>query len=301
MTIFSCRVAASLHDVLDLYEHLDEATTLFYAANVFLGLEHLHNVCDVAYRNVAPEAIMLGADGYALLMDLRFAREVDTNKLFDVCGLTPYLAPEQVSGQGHGQAVDYWALGILVYEMLTGETPFSDSTIKESEEAIYERIASHLTGELVYPDKFSFELVGVLDRLLEPLPSNRLCTSKAFRECEWIMESGMQWGQLESGAMRAPFADAMSARIDEARKAFQPSSCLTAAPFRGNEQWFDGFTSQLKEEIAQSFTQRPRRVRAPSEEWSPPLPGGTPEADPAAASARAKMKAKSLNHAASPQ
>jgi serine/threonine protein kinase len=143
MTIFSCRVAASLHDVLDLYEHLDEATTLFYAANVFLGLEHLHNVCDVAYRNVrtkplrprarsqagtrhvglsaecpptlggplvcslsarvpslnvqvAPEAIMLGADGYALLMDLRFAREVDTNKLFDVCGLTPYLAPEQV-------------------------------------------------------------------------------------------------------------------------------------------------------------------------------------------------------------
>jgi hypothetical protein len=221
-----------------------------------------------------------------------------------------------------------------------------------AEEAIYERIASHLTGELVYPDKFSFELVGVLDRLLEPLPSNRLCTSKAFREwcahggwrgphtphdiprhpttphdtpplqpaheppycvrtltrrrapcacSEWIMESGMQWGQLESGAMRAPFADAMSARIDEARKAFQPSSCLTAAPFRGNEQWFDGFTSQLKEEIAQSFTQRPRRVRAPSEEWSPPLPGGTPEADPAAASARAKMKAKSLNHAASPQ
>ena len=125
-----CRAAATLHEVLQDYGPFDEATALFYAANIFLGLEHLHNTCDVAYRNVTPEAIMLGADGYALLMDMRFAREVsdnfcigcgnanahshraipaslwsmvrtrfeqvDATKLFDLCGLSPYLAPEQV-------------------------------------------------------------------------------------------------------------------------------------------------------------------------------------------------------------
>ena len=74
---------------------------------------------------------MLGVDGYAVLMDLSNAKEVDSNKLFDLCGLSPYLAPEQVSGVGHTHAVDYWALGILIYEMLTEKTPFADAGMPE--------------------------------------------------------------------------------------------------------------------------------------------------------------------------
>ena len=98
LTLFRTRVAADLHTALQDYGPFDESTTLFYAANIFLGLEHLHK-CDVAYRNINPEAIMLGENGYALLMDMRFGKEVDNNKIYDLCGLTPYLAPEQVSGR----------------------------------------------------------------------------------------------------------------------------------------------------------------------------------------------------------
>ena len=135
ITIFKCRLACSLHEILEGYGPFDEGTTLFYAANIFLGLEHLHNVCDVAYRNVTPEAIMLDSHGYCVLMDLRFAKEVDKNNLWDLCGLSPYLAPEQVSGIGHNSAVDYWSLGILIYEMLTEHTPFASGTQSKQESA----------------------------------------------------------------------------------------------------------------------------------------------------------------------
>lgn len=239
MTIYKVRVATGLHEILQDYGPFDEATALFYAANVFLGLEHLHE-CDLAYRNVNPEAIMLGMDGYAVLMDMGFAKEVDSNKLFDLCGLTPYLAPEQVSGLGHTHAVDYWALGILIFEMITEKTPFA--VAGGTEEAIYSRIASHFTGALVFPDAFSLELVGILDRLLDPVPAQRLSTGKAFRSNPWL--EVVVWDQLEKGTVPAPFgpevAKLLSAHIQQGA-----AKCLPSGPYTGSAVWFEGFTSQL--------------------------------------------------------
>jgi len=251
LTVFNCTVVASLHDVLGDYGYFDEATTLFYAANVFLGLEHLHNVCDVAYRNVTPEAIMLREDGYAVLMDLANAKEVDSHKLFDLCGLSPYLAPEQVSGVGHTHAVDYWALGILVYEMLTEKTPFAEVGVPE--EAIYAKIASHFTGALAFPDAFSLELVGILDRLLEPSVQHRICTSKAFRENPWMQV--VNWPLLEGCQVPAPFAPEMAKSVAD-KIAAGAAKVLKSPPYQGSTQWFDGFTSQMDANTAMSFSRK---------------------------------------------
>ena len=247
LTAFKTQVATGLHEALQDYGPFDEATTLFYAANIFLGLEHLHG-CDVAYRNVTPEAIMLGPDGYAMLMDTRFAKEVDGGKLYDLCGLAPYLAPEQVSGMGHTHAVDYWALGILIFEMMTERTPFAGSS-NLVEEEIYSRIASHFPGALVYPDVFSLELVDILDKLLEPSTAQRLSTSKAFRSNPWL--EVVKWDELERAAVTAPFASEMAKLLAEHLQK-GPKKCLPEPPYSGSS-WFDKFTSQLDPASSQSF------------------------------------------------
>jgi len=96
----------------------------FYAAGVILGLDHMHNK-DIAYRDMKPENCLIDRLGYPKLVDFGFAKIIET-KSFTLCGTPEYLAPELVLGRGHTKAVDYWALGILLYEMQAGYSPFSD-------------------------------------------------------------------------------------------------------------------------------------------------------------------------------
>lgn len=252
LTLFAgTRVATGLHEALQDYGPFDEATSLFYAANVFLGLEHLHKV-DVVYRNVTPEAIMLGADGYAMLMDMHFAHELDGEKLYDLCGVSPYLAPEQVSGTGHTEAVDYWALGILIHEMMTEQTPFAKPNGKEpsgltEDEAIQARITAHYTGSLNYPEKFSLELVGILDQLLEPIVAQRCKTPAAFRKHPWL--SVVNWTMLENATVPAPFGPEMGKLCVE-HASMGPAKCLPGDAYTGGSTWFRTIARRSSEEHA---------------------------------------------------
>ena len=95
----------------------------FYAGSIVLALEHLHSE-GLIYRNLVPENISIDMYGYVQLMDLHFAFKLDDPPAQDYSGRADYLSPEQVSGQGHSLPVDFWALGVLVYEMLTGSGPW---------------------------------------------------------------------------------------------------------------------------------------------------------------------------------
>jgi serine/threonine protein kinase len=77
---------------------------------------------DIVYRDLKPENIMIGGDGYKLI-DFGFAKVV-TKRTYTICGTPEYIAPEILLNQGHGKPVDWWTLGILVYEMLAGYPPF---------------------------------------------------------------------------------------------------------------------------------------------------------------------------------
>lgn len=90
----------------------------FYAANLVLAIEYLH-ARDVVYRDLKPENILLGADGYVKLADFGFAKQVK-DRTYTVCGTPEYLAPEIITASGHGKAVDWWALGVLLFELLAG-------------------------------------------------------------------------------------------------------------------------------------------------------------------------------------
>eukprot|EP00977_Amphora_coffeiformis_P004576 scaffold987_cov183-Amphora_coffeaeformis.AAC.4 len=94
----------------------------FYAACILESLAHLHQR-SICYRDLKPENILIDQRGYCVLVDLGFAKIV-VDKTYTLCGTPEYLAPEIILSKGHDKGVDYWAYGVLIYEMLVGRSPF---------------------------------------------------------------------------------------------------------------------------------------------------------------------------------
>ena len=104
---------------------INSLSTKFYCTQIILAIYHLHKH-SIVYRDLKPENVLIDKDGYAKLTDFGLSKEnikgnFDTKTL---CGTPEYLAPEIVDRKGHGFAVDWWSVGCIVYEMLTGQPPF---------------------------------------------------------------------------------------------------------------------------------------------------------------------------------
>jgi len=117
----------------ELFKHLSDARRFnedrvkFYTAQIALALGYLHK-SKILYRDLKPENILLGLDGYILLADFGLAKinmvSESGEEPNSFCGTPEYLAPEMIVGSGHDHTLDWWALGILIYEMIIGIPPF---------------------------------------------------------------------------------------------------------------------------------------------------------------------------------
>lgn len=115
----------------ELYSHLrrskafDLSVYQFYAVEIACALHHLHQL-KIVYRDLKPENILLTREGHIRLTEFSLAKQLDVAKgqTFTLCGTPEYLAPEIILGQGYGTSVDWWAVGILLYEMTMGFPPF---------------------------------------------------------------------------------------------------------------------------------------------------------------------------------
>lgn len=145
----------------------NENTSRFYAAEITLAIEYLHDVHGIAYRDLKPENILLAADGHLKLVDFGFAKQVDNRETYTLCGTPEYLAPELIHNSGHGLAVDWWALGILIYEFLAGQPPFWDNNPLR----IYEQIVE---GHLRFPQSMPVSARAIVAALCRTNPSERL-------------------------------------------------------------------------------------------------------------------------------
>jgi len=147
---YAYRTPSTLNLVMDfcnggeLYYHLSrvgrfsESRAQFYAAELTLALEHLHSY-NIVYRDLKPENVLIACDGHIMLADFGLSKEgikTCTDGTDTFCGTPEYLAPEVLFRKGHGTAVDWWSLGVLVYEMLTGLPPWYSKNRKKMFEGI---------------------------------------------------------------------------------------------------------------------------------------------------------------------
>ncbi|KAK0487382.1 kinase-like domain-containing protein [Armillaria novae-zelandiae] len=158
----------------ELFHHLqreqrfNEERSRFYSAELLLALEHLHEL-DVVYRDLKPENILLDFTGHIALCDFGLCKlNMKANdKTNTFCGTPEYLAPEILNGHGYNKTIDWWTLGVLLYEMMSGLPPFYD----EVTDKMYEKI---LRDPLVFGPEIGGEAKSILTGLLNRDPTQRL-------------------------------------------------------------------------------------------------------------------------------
>ena len=187
----------------------------FYASNVLTALEHMHSR-GVAYRDLKPENLIIDAEGYIRVIDLGFAKKiVDGEKRNTICGTPEYIAPELVLSRGHCKAVDIWAFGILLFELLTNKTPFEASEPTE----MFAKIANPKEFlKNAFPKKFHKKSRVLIESLLEEIPVKRLgCRKDGIQELwdnGWF--DGFTADLIERKALVAPFVPKMKGPLDVA-------------------------------------------------------------------------------------
>lgn len=181
----------------------NSATSLFYSAEIVSVLEYLHST-NIVYRDLKPENLMLDQEGHLKIVDFGFSKKV-TDKTWTLCGTPEYLAPEIIQSKGHDKAVDWWALGILLYEMLAGYPPFFD----DNPFGIYEKI---LSGKIDWPrhiDQISKELIK---KLLVQDRTKRLGNIKNGTEDvkrhRWF--KSIDWDDVDKRKLKAPIVPKIS-------------------------------------------------------------------------------------------
>lgn len=158
----------------ELFFHLSRAGRFsegrcrFYTSELLLAIGHLHAL-DIIYRDLKPENVLLDTDGHVKLTDFGLSKEGITDNISaqSMCGTPEYLAPEILNKLGHGKAVDWYSLGALMYEMLTGLPPF----YTKDREKLFARIRR---GELTYPVYITPHAKAIVQSLLMRDPNRRL-------------------------------------------------------------------------------------------------------------------------------
>jgi len=190
----------------ELFFHLksngrfSEERARFYSAEIVLALECLHKHT-IVYRDLKPENVLLDEQGHIRLVDFGLSKEgiTKTNLTHTFCGTPEYLAPEVIHGGGYGLPVDWWSLGTLLYEMLTGLPPFYNQNLH----VMYEKI---IRAKLHYPAYLSANARGILQALLDRNPKTRLGSINDAADVKaHPFFAGLDWGKLERLELSAPF------------------------------------------------------------------------------------------------
>jgi cGMP-dependent protein kinase len=224
--LFRTAVVTDLGSLLrtyaDKFTNNTEMITYIMAC-IVSALETVHGL-GIIYRAVHPESLHVDALGRIILMDFRVSKlgaRSESFRTFTVCGVSDYLAPEQISQTGHGFAVDLWSLGVLLCELATGQHPFASS----SEVATYSKVSSFGSPSfpsLTFPDNISLDIRGMVNALLAPLPGNRLGANGLSSVKSHALFSKLDpvpnWDRIALGNVPSPLASIAAVEMEEISK-----------------------------------------------------------------------------------
>ncbi|MBN3301111.1 cGMP-dependent protein kinase 2 [Amia ocellicauda] len=179
----------------------DEHTAKFCIGCVTEAFDYLHRSGTV-YRDLKPENLMLDSEGYVKLVDFGFAKKIGCGqKTWTFCGTPEYVAPEIILNKGHDFSVDFWSLGILVFELLTGSPPFSGTDQMMTYNLILKGIE-----KIDFPKKVTRRPEDLIRKLCKQNPTERLGNLKNgitdIKKHRWF--TGFNWEGLKSRNLMSP-------------------------------------------------------------------------------------------------
>uniref|UniRef100_A0A8C9VTX8 cGMP-dependent protein kinase n=1 Tax=Scleropages formosus TaxID=113540 RepID=A0A8C9VTX8_SCLFO len=189
----------------------EDSTTRFYTACVVEAFAYLHSK-GIIYRDLKPENLILDHRGYAKLVDFGFAKKIGFGKkTWTFCGTPEYVAPEIILNKGHDISADYWSLGILMYELLTGSPPFSGPDPMKTYNIILRGI-----DMIEFPKKITKNAANLIKKLCRDNPSERLGNLKNgvkdIQKHKWF--EGFNWEGLRKGTLTPPIIPSVTSPTD---------------------------------------------------------------------------------------
>ncbi|KAG8236997.1 hypothetical protein J437_LFUL016516 [Ladona fulva] len=189
----------------------EDSTTRFITACVVEAIEYLH-ARNIVYRDLKPENLMLDGRGYVKLVDFGFSKRLGlSSRTWTFCGTPEYVAPEVILNKGHDRAVDYWSLGILMHELLTGTPPFTAADPMRTYNVILRGIDA-----VDFPRHMTRAAVSLVKRLCRDAPSERLGYQRGgiqdIKKHKWFQ--GFDWEGLRERTLPAPIVQKVRGPTD---------------------------------------------------------------------------------------
>ena len=231
-----------------------ESTVKFYIIELILAIEFLHEN-NVIYRDLKPENILMNSEGHIKISDFGLSKKLENqkDKAYTLCGTLQYLAPEILKNKGYDKSVDWWSLGCIYYEMLTGNLPFKTNGNKINLDVFEEKID--------FDENMNPLLINLISQLLNVNPKKRLGygaqDAKKLKEHQYFND--VDWNKYLNKEIEPPFVPKLEGELD--LRYFD--KCFTDEPVNSNRTTinsrsnatseYNGFT-YMTQSIAKEIT-----------------------------------------------